>query len=237
MTTLPAIYRGHLVHIRRGSKLRVFRHRLDLWCVDLDNLPKLPGWLHAFAKFDAADHLGAPHRSIRANVDHWLAERDIDLESGRITMLTSPRVLGYVFNPLTVYWCHRPDGSLACVIAEVTNTYAQRHCYLLTVPEAPFAEVEKEFYVSPFFEVAGQYRMRLPEPGERLSLTVSLVQNGRVAFTGVMTAHRHDARARDVARFALTAPLMPQRVSTLIRWHGVLMWAQGMRVVPRDFHS
>ena len=85
-------------------------------------------WL---ARFRARDHLGDPRASIRANLDRFLAARGVDLGGGRVTMLAHARVLGYVFNPLTVYWCHRPDGTLACVVAEVHNTYRQRHAYLL----------------------------------------------------------------------------------------------------------
>ena len=79
-------------------------------------------------------------------------------------MLANARVLGYVFNPLTVYWCHRPDGELECVVAEVHNTYRERHCYLLRPDAAGRAETAKEFYVSPFLTVAGDYRMALPVP-------------------------------------------------------------------------
>ena len=92
----------------------------------------------------------------------FLAARGVDLGGGRVTMLAQARVFGYVFNPLTVYWCHRPDGTLACVVAEVHNTYRQRHAYLLARRSG--AEVPKQFYVSPFYPVDGRYRMSLPEP-------------------------------------------------------------------------
>ena len=82
-------------------------------------------------------------------------------------MLAHARVLGYVFNPLTVFWCHRADGTLACVVAEVHNTYRQRHAYLLHTDERGRAQAPKEFYVSPFYPVDGCYRMSLPEPGRR----------------------------------------------------------------------
>ena len=80
-------------------------------------------------------------------------------------MLAHARVLGYVFNPLTVFWCHRADGALACVVAEVHNTYRQRHAYLLRTDDRGRAQVPKRFYVSPFYPVDGGYRMCLPEPG------------------------------------------------------------------------
>ena len=92
-------------------------------------------------------------------MDRFLGARGIDLGGGRVLMLAHARVLGYVFNPLTVYWCHRADGTLACVMAEVHNTYGQRHAYLLRTDERGRARVGKEFYVSPFHPVDGSYRM------------------------------------------------------------------------------
>ena len=112
-----------------------FRYRSYQWLVDLDALPPLPVLLRPFARFDARDHLGDPGRSLRENVDSYLADNGIDLRGGRIRMLANARVLGYVFNPLTVFWCHAPDGSLRCVIAEVHNTYGERHRYLLLTDE------------------------------------------------------------------------------------------------------
>ncbi len=89
-------------------------------------------------------------------------------------MLANARSLGYVFNPLSLFWCHDPDGELVCVIAEVRNTYGGRHCYLLHTDDAGRAETEKAFYVSPFYPVDGYYRMSVPEPGERLGVTITL---------------------------------------------------------------
>jgi DUF1365 family protein len=108
-------------------------------------------------------------------------------------MLANARLLGYVFNPITVYWCHRPDGELECVVAEVHNTYGERHCYLLRTDHAGRAETDKDFYVSPFLTVDGRYRMVLPEPDERLAVTVSLQQDDTTAFTATLCGHRQAA--------------------------------------------
>ncbi len=81
-------------------------------------------------------------------------------------MLASARVFGHVFNPLSLFWCHDAAGELRCVVAEVHNTYGERHCYLLETDDAGRASVPKAFYVSPFNDVDGQYRMKLPEPGD-----------------------------------------------------------------------
>ncbi|MEV0648325.1 DUF1365 domain-containing protein [Phytomonospora sp. NPDC050363] len=229
---VPALYDGQLLHVRREPVTRMFRSRIYLWLVDLDDLPSLPWWARPLARFRAEDHLGRADRSIRSNVDDWLAGHDVDLTGGRILMLASARVLGYVFNPLTVFWCHRADGELACVIAEVCNTYGERHCYLVSAAEA-VTMVDKRFYVSPFLKVGGRYRMRLPVPGERLSLSISLVDHGRTLFSAVLTGRRKSAGPSSVLGMALTRPLMPHRVSIAIRLHGIRLWLSGLPVTPR----
>ena len=104
-------------------------------------------------------------------------------------MLTNARSLGYVFNPLTLYWCHDRCGcELVCVVAEVHNTYKQRHRYLLRTDDAGRVDTAKEFYVSPFYPVDGSYRMSLPEPGEQLAITITLHRPGSAAV------HRLGAR-------------------------------------------
>ncbi len=114
-----------------------------MWLVDLDELAELDRRLWAFGHdrralttIRARDHLGDPSRSIKANLLAYLAEHGVDLEGGRVSLLTNARVLGYVFNPLSVYYCHAAGGELRCVVAEVHNTYGERHCYLLRARRA-----------------------------------------------------------------------------------------------------
>lgn len=230
MSGLPALYDGHLVHVRRAP-VRVFRNRITLWLVDLDAMPRLPLWMRPLARFPAADHFGAPDQPIRANVDDWLASRDIDLAGGQVVMLAAARTLGHAFNPLTVFWCHHADGSLVCVIAEVSNTYGERHCYLL--PPAETAQVEKAFYVSPFLPMRGTYHMRLPVPGNLMSLSVSLRDGDRTLLTAVLTGNRRPATPAETLRTAWRRPLTPQRISALIRFHGVRLWISGLPRTPR----
>ncbi|HEY3748649.1 MAG TPA: DUF1365 domain-containing protein, partial [Pseudonocardiaceae bacterium] len=192
----PALYDGVVTHVRRQAPRHSFDHRIYLWLVDIDHLPDLPRWLRPFAGFRAEDHIGSAERSIRENVDAWLATQDIDLHGGQVLMLANARVLGYVFNPITVYWCHQPDGSLECVVAEVHNTYGEQHRYLLRPDDAGRAETAKEFYVSPFYPVDGSYRMRVPEPGAELSITITLHRPDERPFTATVRGVRRPATRR-----------------------------------------
>jgi DUF1365 family protein len=223
------IYDVLITHARRELIDRAFSHRAYMWLVDLDELPRLPWWVKPFARFEARDHLGSPDRSIRENLDEWLADRGIALAGGQVLMLANARVLGYVFNPLSVYWCHDASGALVCVVAEVHNTYGGRHCYLLRTDDQGRASVDKEFYVSPFLEVDGQYVMRLPKPGNRLSATIALRQSGKTTFSATMRGERGSG-----LRLLLRRPLMPQRVSALIRRHGIALYFKRLPIVPRS---
>ncbi|MEU3271464.1 DUF1365 domain-containing protein [Saccharomonospora sp. NPDC006951] len=227
MTAVPALYEATVGHTRHTDVGGRFRHRLYLWLVDIDDLPRLPWWLRPFARFDARDHLGRRGAAIRRGLSTWLYENGVRIGEGRVLMLAHARVLGHVFNPLTVYWCFGEDGRRRCVVAEVHNTYGEAHRYLLFPEESGFAETSKRFYVSPFLPHDGTYRMWLPVPGERLDLRVELHSGKGPLLTAALEGVRRRASIRNVGTALLRHPLVPQRVSALIRAHGVSLWARG----------
>jgi uncharacterized protein len=231
------LYECQIRHVRPAPVRNAFTYRTYQWLVDPAELPELPPGLRQLADFRAADHLGDPGRSIRQNLDRFLATHGIDLGGGRVSMLAHARVLGHVFNPLTVYWCHGPSGSLECIVAEVHNTYGERHCYLLRTDETGRADVAKEFYVSPFYDVAGWYRMALPEPGPRLSLTVTLHRPDGTTFTASVRGRRTPATAGSLLRAATRHPASTAAVSARIRWQGAKLYVRGLRPYPRPRHA
>jgi hypothetical protein len=232
-----AIYDTVVAHARRTPIENSFRYRSYSWLVDLDRLPRLPRPVRKLAEFRAADHLGRPDRSLRANLDAYLATQGVELAGGRILMLANARVLGHVFNPLSVYWCHDPDGGLVCVVAEVHNTYGQRHCYLLRPDLDGCAEFAKEFYVSPFYPVDGNYRMRLPVPGERLALSIELLRGQDRPFVAALRGSRRAAGAANLLRAVARVPLVTLTVAAQIRYQGVRLWLRRLPVAPRPPHA
>ncbi|MDQ2812707.1 MAG: DUF1365 domain-containing protein [Actinomycetota bacterium] len=231
-----ALYECKITHARTAPLRNVFTYRSYQWLVDLDQLPRLPPGLRLLARFDARDHLGDPHLDIRDNLDRFLRERGVELGGGPVMMLANARVLGYVFNPLTVYWCHRADGTLACVVAEVHNTYGQRHAYLLHTDERGRAQVPKEFYVSPFYPVDGGYRMSLPEPGAHLALSVVLGRPDGHSFTASVHGRGVPATALALAAATVRHPWPAAAVAAKIRWQGIKLYLRGLRIVPRPAH-
>jgi len=232
-----ALYDCRIAHVRTRPLRHAFQHRTYLWLVDLDHLPRLPAPLRPLARFQARDHLGDPAAGLRGNLDGYLAENGVDLRGGQVLMLSHARSLGHVFNPITVYWCHDPGGELVCVVAEVHNTYGERHRYLLRPDALGRAETAKGFYVSPFFPVDGRYRMVLPPPGERLSLTVHLDRAGGRAFTATVHGSRSPATSLGLLRAAVRHPLSTLVVSAHIRIQGLRLLARGLPVQPRPEHA
>ncbi|MFJ1648606.1 DUF1365 domain-containing protein [Streptomyces sp. NPDC088258] len=236
-TTVPALYTCLVGHVRTAPTRYTLRHRTYMWLIDPDRPPRLPRPLRPLARFDARDHFGGTRPTIRAGLEEFLAARGIDLAGGRVTMLAHARVFGHVFNPLTLFWCHGSDGRQLCVVAEVHNTYGERHCYLLRPDGSGRATVDKEFYVSPFFPVDGAYRMRLPEPAERLSLTVRLERDGGRPFTATVRGERRPATTGALVRTALRHPWPTALVSLGIRLHGIRLLLRRLPVRPRPHHS
>lgn len=231
-----ALYDVRIAHVRTAPLRNAFTHRTHLWLVDLDQLPQLPAVLRPLARFRAADHLGDPSLTLRENLDRYLAAHDVDLGGGRVLMLAHARSLGHVFNPLTLYWCHDPDGVPVCTVAEVHNTYGERHCYLLRPGPDGRVDTAKEFYVSPFFPVDGRYRMAVPPPGERLRLTMHLERAGGRPFTATVHGTRRRADTAGLLRAALAHPFSTLAVSAHIRYQGVRLHLRGLPVQPRPQH-
>jgi len=240
-----ALYRCRIRHQRTAPLQHGFGYRTHLWLVDLDDPPRLPAVLRPLARFRSADHLGPGARrrreragpdggpaAIKAELVRWCAQQGADVSDCRILMLTAARSLGYVFNPLTVYWCLDPDGTARRVIAEVHNTYGARHCYLLEPQDGPY-EAEKLFYVSPFFGIEGGYRMTMPVPGSRLHVAVTLtLPDGSTPFVATVRGTRRPASADQLLRALVRDPFAGYRVPVAIRFQAIRLLLRGLPIRP-----
>ena len=163
-----AVYTGTLMHARRGAQRNVFRYPLSTWLFDLDELPELERRLRLFSynsrnvvSLRDGDHFDGVLPLKRA-VREFVGEPDIE----RVLVLTQPRVLGYVFNPVSFYWCYRADGSLACMVSELNNTFGERLPEVLRGPDLRY-EHRKRLHVSPFFGLDSSYEYAFSQPGRR----------------------------------------------------------------------
>jgi predicted NAD/FAD-binding protein/DUF1365 family protein len=226
----PGRFETTIRHTRRTPFRRSFEHSSTFWLVDLDDLPD-----HGvLARFEARDHLGSPERTLRANVEAFLADHDVRLGAGggTILMAANPRSLGYAFNPISVFWCFDDDGEQAGVVVEVHNTYGDRHAYLVHPDEQGRARTDKAMYVSPFHGVDGTYDVAVPIPTDRLHVAVTLRghEGGDASpFSASLTGARSDVPVRRTLGAAL-------RGSALIRAHGIWLWARRLPIRPRPTH-
>ena len=233
-----ALYLGTVMHARRSPRDHVFRYPVYMAFVDLDELPaldrRLPffGWnRRALTSFHDADHI-----DVRAT----LAEHGVELrDRGRIQVLTNLRVLGYVFNPVSFWWCRHGDGSLACIVAEVNNTFGERHAYVLHPAAATEAngrvvfESEKHLHVSPFMPMDQTYTWWFSEPGPKLSVRMDVHEPGSRDFHATLTARRVPLTARSLRGVLVRYPLMPATVTLRIHLQAARLWLKRVRVHPK----
>ncbi|MGY5036605.1 DUF1365 domain-containing protein [Streptomyces sp. 900116325] len=232
--TVPALYTCDVAHTRVQPVRHSLRRRTYFWLVDIDDMPRLPRLLRPLARFDARDHFGGRAPTIRSGLDAYLTSHGVTNADGRVLMLAHARVFGHVFNPLTLYWCHDRTGRPVCVVAEVHNTYGGRHCYLLRPDTDGRADVAKDFYVSPFFDVEGSYSMRLPLPGERLDLSIQLRHgDGSRPLTATVRGRHRPADVSGLLMASIRHPWSTAAVSVGIRWHGIRLYLKGLPVRPR----
>jgi hypothetical protein len=217
----PALYDVTIRHTRTAPIRNAFRYRSFCWLVDADAPPRLPWPARWLATFDPRDHVDV-HETLRES----------GIEASRLLLLTNARVLGYVFNPLSVYWCYSGE-ELTAVVAEVHNTYGGRHAYVLRPDANGRAEIDKALYVSPFYPVDGRYEINVPEPGDRLAVSITLDRGDGEPFSATMTGVRRPATVRSLLGRWLRYPWAPLRVTALIRWQGIRLWRRGLEVVPR----
>lgn len=240
----PYVVRASVAHRRTRPFDYSFRHRTTQWLVDARDpeagIPRRWRWL---ASIRPADHLGSRGTSLPEKLRVLLDEQGLSWSADRVLVLTNARTAGYVFNPLTTYFVFAADGSLEGILAEVHNTYGERHVYPLeSVRDAPTSPVSlatavsKEMYVSPFFAVEGRYDIRARLTDDRVSVAITLTQGDEQVFTGSVDGRLQPATRRTALRAMVRDPLASQRVTALIRWHGVRLWLRRLPVVTRTPH-
>ncbi|HTW16019.1 MAG TPA: DUF1365 family protein [Nocardioides sp.] len=222
------LYDTTIRHTRRQPFRRTFTHRSHTWLVDLDDLPDHGARSWLLGSFEARDHLGSPDRSIRVNLDTFLAGYGEERPE-RILMAALPRTLGHCFNPISVFWCLDATGRQQCVVVEVHNTYGDRHAYLVHPDEQGRARTPKAMYVSPFHGTDGHYELAVPLPDERLRIAVTLHSDDGAAFSATLDGTRSTHRPVRAVGTAL-------RGAALIRAHGVRLWLRRLPLRPRPHH-
>ncbi len=224
---------GHTYHSRKGAIENAFRYSVDFILFDPENLPKTP-YLFSFRRANLMnwrdrDHGGSPGEGQGVN---WLRSRleEMGLPSpSRILLLTQPRVLGHVFNPVSFWLCLDPDAQLFAVIAEVTNTYGTRHSYVCHKPDLSPIQPEdrivadKKMHVSPFQKIEGTYSFRFDFRPDRVGVMIdySRKDGGLVA---TLTGLRAPLTNRSILTALVRRPFGARRGFALILWQALKLW-------------
>jgi DUF1365 family protein len=224
-----ALYTGTLVHARSEPRRNVFRYPVAYWLLDLDELPELERRLRLVSvnrrnvvTLRDRDHFDGT-LPLKAAVRRFAGDPSI----ARVLCLTQLRILGYVFNPVSFYWCYRDDGELACMIAELNNTFGERLPELLPGGSLRY-EHQKRLHVSPFFGLEQRYRYAFSAPGESLYARIEVHEEGRMPLQAVLAGTRRELSNASVLRFLARYPLMPLQVTTLIHWQALKLYLRGV---------
>lgn len=249
MSTVPtasALYFGKVMHKRLRPFVHGFTYRVFSLYLDLDELAACHSRLRLFShnrwnlfSFHDRDHGARDGSALKPWIEARLAAAGVDLAGGPVRILCFPRVLGYVFNPLSIWFCHHADGGLRAILYEVRNTFGGKHGYLIPLNpahregDAIAQSTAKRFYVSPFIAMDSRYDFRLAVPGERLSVAI----HQWVAEGGQLVA-RQSGRRRTLSdgnllRAFFAYPLMTAKVIGAIHWQALRLWLKGARPLPR----
>ena len=234
------LYLGRVMHRR----LRPFSHRFSYpvfsLFLDLDELEVLGRRSRVFSynrfnlfSFHDRDHGARDGSALRPWIEGHLRAAGLDLRGGPIRLLCFPRILGYVFNPLSIWYCYSAQGRLGAVLYEVRNTFGEKHGYL--IPLGPdhktgqpiIQSCEKGFYVSPFMEMTAAYRFRLMEPDEGLSILIRQWTPAGETLLATQTGRRADFSDRSLLGAFFRYPLMTLKVMTAIHWQALKIWRKG----------
>ena len=236
-----ALYSGQVMHHRLRPREHTLRYRVFWMLLDLDELDQMSRSLRFFSRnrfnlmgFHDADHGDGSETPLRVQATRLLERRGVDIGSGAIRLLTMPRVLGYVFNPISLYYCHRPDGALAAMIYEVTSTFRERRAYVLPVaPEdGRVGRIDqatgKGLYVSPFMDMDMRYAFKGSVPDDRLDLAIDGLDSQGLLIATAMRGRRRALGDRALLAAMAAMPLLTIKVVAAIHWEALKLWLKGV---------
>ena len=243
MTFRSALYAGAVMHRRLRPVAHQFRYRAFWLLIDLDELPQIAARLRLFShnRFNLfalheADHGDGSATPLRTQAERLLAQAGIELAGGAVRLLCMPRTLGYSFNPISIYFCHRADGELAAVIYQVHNTFGERHAYVAPV-KTNSSEIRqnsrKVLFVSPFMDMDLVYDFRLAETDRRLALFIGASQGNQRVLNAALAATRRELTDSTLLSAFVALPVNTLQVMLAIHWEALRLWLKGMRLRPR----
>jgi len=238
-----ALYVGQVTHRRLRPRKHALSYRTFALLLDLDELPDLAARLrllshNSFNLFSFYDRdYGWGAAPLREQIEGHARRVGIDLDGGPIRLLTMPRILGYAFNPISLYFCHGRNGELLAILYEVNNTFGQRHSYFIPVEATAAGPIRqscaKQFYVSPFMAMDMVYEFTVTPPAEKVSIAIVERDRQGVVLTATQSQDRVALTDAALARVFFSHPLLTLKVVVGIHLEALVLWIKGMRLQIR----
>lgn len=242
----PALYRCKVMHRRLFPVAYRFHYSVFSLLLDIDGISPMAKRLLLFSynrfnllSFHDSDHGPRDGSSLRPWLLTLLARHGIESANGRILLFAMPRLFGYVFNPLSVYYCFDEGDVLRAVVCEVKNTFGKQHCYVLHQHGGPMTfpvrqSSDKTFHVSPFMAIDGHYEFRVSAPSEELSIEIKHVIEQGVQLIAVQRGKAATISNSSLSRAVLRTPFATVKVITMIHWQALILW---VKRVPMYRHT
>jgi len=241
------LYQGAVMHHRFRPAKHRFIYKVFSLCLDIDELPRLDRfrWLSInrfnLFSFNEKDH-GSGHGNLAENIRQLLTQRGYNQATHRIRLLCYPRILGYAFNPLSVYFCYNQDDQLDVILYEVSNTFGSRHTYLLEADSKTDQirhSCNKEMYVSPFIPMDTAYSFRISPPSDKVAVSIRQTEQSTLGarqpiLQATFTGTQSELTDKTLLKVFFKYPLMTLKVILAIHWEALRLWRKKLSLQPRD---
>ncbi|OQP88130.1 DUF1365 domain-containing protein [Rhizobium rhizosphaerae] len=239
------LYVGEVMHQRMRTVVRRFSYSVFSLAIDLDRLDEADRQARLFSvnrfnllAFHEADHLPGDGAGLRARFDGLLAQAGLSERAARVDLVCYPRMLGWVFNPIAVYYAYRASGDLLAIVYEVRNTFGDRHSYVCPIisgqvsPAGIRQEAAKRMHVSPFLGLEGTYHFRMTAPGENLRWRILETDAQGPILAATFSGRRRELSSRAIVSQLARIPHLTLKILGAIHWQALKIWMSGVR-----FHS
>jgi len=239
---ISSIYNGTVVHKRFKPRIHFFRYKVFSLLIDLSELSTLDKKINFFSynrfnliSFFDKDHGERDGTSLIEWVKKNLREKNIDAEEIKIRLLCYPRILGYVFNPLSVFYIYNNNEKLISILYEVKNTFGEQHTYIFKIENDNLLQhnCEKKFHVSPFIEMNCNYFFRILKPSEKISVIIDQYQSNEKILFASQDGKRADLTSAELMKSYLKHPLMTFKIISAIHFEAFKLWTKGIKFIKK----
>ena len=243
---ISSIYNGTVVHKRFKPRIHFFRYKVFSLLIDLSELSTLDKKINFFSynrfnliSFFDKDHGERDGTSIVEWVKKNLKKNQINHENIKIKLLCYPRILGYVFNPLSVFYVYNNKEELISILYEVKNTFGEQHTYIFKVENDNLLQhnCEKKFHVSPFIEMNCNYFFRILKPSEKISVIIDQYQSNEKILFASQDGKRADLTSAELMKSYLKHPLMTFKIISAIHFEAFKLWTKGIKFIKKKLST